>query len=115
MWRFYVVFNRRRWALYIPGAAVVINACEYNVLNGRNAFNLTAYYISAMLVCGRSTSCHLSQSRLLRKDFVANNTGYFYSLGVAYVHHQHASQRRHLVENHASILILDTREANSTN
>ncbi|KAI0699142.1 hypothetical protein BC835DRAFT_1503561 [Cytidiella melzeri] len=26
VWRFYVVFNRQRWALYIPGTSVVINA-----------------------------------------------------------------------------------------
>jgi hypothetical protein len=26
-WRFYVIYDRRKWALYVPAAAVIINAC----------------------------------------------------------------------------------------
>jgi hypothetical protein len=27
-WRFYVVFGKKKWALYLPTASVILNACE---------------------------------------------------------------------------------------
>lgn len=27
-WRFYVIFNKEKWALYLPAASVILNARE---------------------------------------------------------------------------------------
>jgi hypothetical protein len=29
-WRFYVVFGKQKWALYLPAVAVMMNTCEFS-------------------------------------------------------------------------------------
>ena len=95
-WRFYVVFNKEKWALYLPAVAVMMNTSEFSTC--LLAWGLYTFHLSSALLVGRlPASRFLREQRSLREHSTSSDSGYHRSLGLVYIHQQHFDDRRHSV------------------
>ena len=63
-WRFYVVFGKKKWALYLPAVAVMMNTCEFSIC--LLLFDLCTFHpFSALLVSRLPASRFLREQRTL--------------------------------------------------
>ena len=63
-WRFYVVFGKKKWALYLPAIAVTMNTCEFSTC--LLVFDLYTFHpFSALLVSRLPASRFLREQRTL--------------------------------------------------
>ena len=102
-WRFYIIFDREKWALYLPATALVVNARKLHtrkcLLSPSLCFNSLSL-CSTLLVRRCPASRYLFKQRLLRDHFTFGYPKYYCGLGLVLFRHQHVHDRRYLVQTH---------------